>query len=291
METARIYRFQRVQIWLMQKMNTNWFRSLLSSKAQTPTPVTGPIEQPNRGSELSGNLGFDSAGQLLENPLWAGGRHCLVLGATGTGKTTLARELTRNTSFRLIWVGGAHADLDALKGVIVSQERFDHPVLMVVDDAHLHVQQLELIELVARNGVNSNVLLLITAQLLSDLPQAVWRNCQIKFAIGEDAREQLQLSGEFLAEFEAAFSWPGRQGRLQIQVPNKFQAADQEMSGNPLLRRASMPQLAPYEESALARQIPSGQWSKEELAELPDLLGHQLGSKDLPHRTRYSRTL
>jgi Cdc6-like AAA superfamily ATPase len=275
----------------MQKMNTNWFRSLLSSKVPGLARVTGAIGQPEQVSQLPNALGIDLNGQVVENPLLDGGRHCLVLGATGTGKTTLARELVRNTSFRLIWVEGGHADLDVLKQVIESQERFDHPVLVVVDDAHLHTEQLELIELIARDGVKSNVLLLITAQLLSDLPQAVWRNCQIKFAIGEDAREQLQLSGEPLAAFETSFSWPSRQGRLQISMPNQFQVPEQEMTGNPLIRRASTPQLAPYEESSLARQIPSAQWSKEELAELPDLRGRQLGSKDLPHRTRYSRTL
>jgi hypothetical protein len=275
----------------MQKMNTSWLRSLLNSKNPTPTQVTGAIGQPQQLGELTNSLSVDLNGQVLENPLLTGGRHCLVLGVTGSGKTTLARELVRNTSFRLIWVGGAHADLGAMKQVIESQERFDHPVLVVVDDAHLHTEQLELIELIARDGLKSNVLLLVTAQLLSDLPQAVWRNCQIKFAIGEDARKQLELSGEPLAEFEAAFDWPGRQGKFQIRVPNPFQVADQEMTGNPLIGRASTPQLAPYEESALARQTPSAQWSKEEPAELPDLLGRQLGSKDLPHRTRYSRTL
>jgi hypothetical protein len=283
--------FQRVQIWVMQKMNSNWFRSLLRSKVPGPAQVTGAIGQPEQRGQHPNSLGVDRNGQVVENPLLAGGRHCLVLGATGTGKTTLARELVRNTSFRLIWVGGGHADLDALEQVIAGQERFDHPVLVVVDDAHLHTEQVELIELIARDGLKSNVLLLITAQLLSDLPQAVWRNCQIKFAIGEDAREQLQLSGEPLAAFETSFSWPSRQGKLQISMPNQFQVPEQEMTGNPLIRRASTPQLAPYEESALARQIPSAQWSKEELAELPDLLGRQLGSKDLPHRTRYSRTL
>ena len=275
----------------MQKMNSNWFRSLLSSKDKTPVQVNGANPQPQQVSDLANSLGLELNGQVVENPLSAGGRHCLVLGATGTGKTTLTRELVRNTSFRLIWVGGANADLDALKQVIANQERFDHPALVVVDDAHIHTEQLELIELIARDGLKSNVLLLITAQLISDLPQAIWRNCQIRFALGEDARKQLEISGEPLAEFEAAFDWPGRQGRFQIRVPNQFQIADQEMTGNPLIRRASTPQLAPYEESALARQIPSAQWSKEEPAELPDLLGHQRGSRDQPHRTRYSRTL
>ncbi len=248
----------------MQKMNSNWFRSLLSSKDKTPVQVNGVNPQPQQVSDLASSLGLELNGQVVENPLQDGGRHCLVLGATGTGKTTLTRQLVRNTSFRLIWVGGANADLDALKQVIANQERFDHPVLVVVDDAHIHTEQLELIELIARDGLKSNVLLLITAQL---------------------------ISGEPLAEFEAAFDWPGRQGRFQMRVPNQFQIADQEMIGNPLIRRASTPQLAPYEESALARQIPSAQWSKEEPAELPDLLGHQRGSRDQPHRTRYSRTL
>ncbi len=275
----------------MQKMNSNWLRSLLSLKHKTPAQVNEVIPQPNQGIEHSSSLGFDLNGQVVQNPLLAGGRHCLVLGATGTGKTTLARQLVRNTSFRLIWGGGANAGLDALLQVIANHERFDHPVLVVVDDAHIHTEQLELIEMIARDGLKSNVLLLITAQLLSDLPQAVWRNCQIEFALGEDAREQLQFSGEPLAEFEAAFEWPGRQGRLQIRVPNQFQFVEQELTGNPLTRRASTPRLAPYEEFALAHQIPSDQWSKEELAELPDLHGHQLDSKGLPHRTRYSRTL
>jgi hypothetical protein len=275
----------------MQKMSNNWLSKILSSKLQTTLPVDVNPAQPIQSTKPSNYLGVDPAGQVIENPLRQGGKHCLVLGGTGTGKTSLARELVLNTGFRLIWIGGVHPDLDVLKRVISGQERFDHPVLVVVDDVHIHAEQLELIELIARDGLKSNVLLLITAQLLSDLPQAVWRNCQIKFAIGEDAREQLLFSGEFLAEFQVAFRWPSQRGQLQIPTPNQFQAVDQELTGNPLLRRASTPQLALYEESALAHQIPSDQWSKEALAELPDLLGHQLGSKDLPHRTRYSRTL
>ncbi len=217
--------------------------------------------------------------------------HCLVLGATGTGKTTLARELVLGSRCRTIWLGGAHSDIEALKQVIVRQECFEEPVLLVVDDVHLHTEHLELIELVARDGLKSNVRLVITAQLLSDLPQAVWRNCQLNYALGQAAVDQLNLNMELLAEFQAAFKCPGRQGVMTIPTPEYVPGSVVEVSGNPLLRRASTPRSAPYEESALARQTPLDQWSKEVPAEQLGLRDHPHDSRGLPHRTRYSRTL
>ncbi len=217
--------------------------------------------------------------------------HCLVLGATGTGKTTLTRELVRGSRCRTIWFGGAHSDIEALHQVIVRQECFEDPVLLVVDDVHLHTEHLELIELVARDGLKSNVRLVITAQLLSDLPQAVWRNCQLKYALGQSAVEQLKWNTDPLGEFQAAYKMPGRHGVIAIPTPEYFSGSAGEVTGNPLLRRASTPRLAPYEESALARQTLLDQWSKEAPAEQLGLRDHPHDSRDLPHRTRYSRTL
>ncbi|MFM1958389.1 MAG: FtsK/SpoIIIE family [Actinomycetota bacterium] len=228
---------------------------------------------------------------LATHSLPADNWHCLVLGAAGTGKTTLVRELLRSVSSQSIWLGGAAAEVEALKQVITRQERFEDGLLLVVDDAHLHTEQLELIELAARDGLKSNVRLVITSQLLSDLPQAVWRNCQLRYALGESAIEQLEWSESPLSEFQAAFRCPGRQGVFQLPKPVLFLSSAEDVAGNPLLRRASTPQLAPYEESAPTRQTPLGQWSKEEPTEQPGLRDHPRDSRDLPHRTRYSRTL
>lgn len=229
--------------------------------------------------------------EILNSSMLLPNWHYLVLGATGAGKTTLVRGLVRSTSSRLIWVGGAHADLTALGQVLARQERFDENVLVVVDDVHLHAEQLELIEQVARDGLKSNVQLLITAQLLSDLPQAVWRNCQVSFALGEAALEQLDWTIGPLPEFQAAYKMPGRDGVVQIPAPEQFPISAVEETGNPFLKRASTPQLAPYEESAPAHQTPSDLWSEEGPAEPQGLRDHPHDSKGLPHRTRYSRTL
>ena len=259
----------------MWNVNTSRLRTALAgAKKSQPETDTGPSQ-----------LEILSPSMLFPN--W----HYLVLGATGTGKTTLVRELVRNTSSRLIWVGGAPADLTSLGQVLSRQERFDENVLLVVDDVHLHAEQLELIEQVARDGLKSNVQLLITAQLLSDLPQAVWRNCQVGFALGQSALEQLDWAIGPLPEFQAAYKTPGRDGVVQIPMPEQFPISALEETGNPFLRRASTPRLAPYEESAPARQTPSDQWSKEEPAEPQGLRDHPHDSRDLPRRTRYSRTL
>jgi Cdc6-like AAA superfamily ATPase len=273
----------------MQQIDTSWFSKALGLKPKIAEPIKE--EQPQVISEDMHYLGVDRAGEGVQNPIRNARWHCLILGATGTGKTTLARELVRNVNAKVIWAGGTHPDLIALKSVIHAQERFDYPVLVVFDDAHLHAEHLELIELIARDGLKSAVTLLITAQLIADLPQSVWRNCQARFGLGSDGFDTFSTQHEEPDEFDVCFSWPNRNGVFQLRVPNQIGQQTEEFAGNPLIRRASTPQSAPYEESALARQIPLDRWSKEELAALPDLLDRQLGSKDLPHRTRYSRTL
>ena len=245
-------------------------------------PVTYPRE----------TLGLDQLGVPLENPMRNPEWHCLILGATGSGKTALVQSLLRNLSCRVIWIEAQNPELVAVASAICVKERFELPVVLAVDDVHLFTEHLELIELVARDGRKSNVFLVVTAQLISDLPQSVWRNCQIRFALGPDANEQLNLTTyEQLAEYVIAFSWPGKRGLLQLEKPKAMPDAAIEPQGNPLLRRASTPQLAPYEESAPARQTPLDQWSVEELAEPQGLHDRQLGNTGLPHRTRYSRTL
>lgn len=259
----------------MSKPNAITLRSVLSGKRKSP-PASDPVQtQPQ------------AAPNLVLTYNW----HCLVLGATGTGKTTLLRELVRNTNGEMIWVGGAHPELATLKQVIVRQERFEEPVLVVVDDIHLNTEHLELIELVARDGLRSNVQLLISAQMIEDVPQAVWRNCQAIFALGESALQQLGWPIESATEFQAVFKWPSQQGSHQILPPNKPANLASAETGNPLLRRASTPQLAPYEESAPTRQTPLDQWSMEVPAEPLGLRDHPHDSRDLPRRTRYSRTL
>ena len=236
-------------------------------------------------------LGLDQLGGPLENPMRNPKWHCLILGATGSGKTALVQSLVRNLNSQVIWFETQNPEVVAITSAISLKERFELPVVLVVDDVHLFAEHLELIELVARDGRKANVFLLVTAQLISDLPQSVWRNCQIKFALGPDANEQLNLNtNEQLAEHVIAFSWPGKRGLLQLEKPKALPQGVLDQ-GNPLLRRASTPQLAPYEESAPARQTPLDQWSVEELAEPQGLHDRQLGNTGLPHRTRYSRTL
>lgn len=286
---ADYQRVQMVQIGGMKKINTSWLTSLLGS-ASRQLAVDSPAEvRPVRG--LGNSLGFDCNGNEVENPLIPLRWHCLVLGATGTGKTTLIRELVRNISCQLIWAESESADLAPLQRLISNQERFEFPALLVVDDVHLFAEHLELIELVARDGLKANVFLVVTAQQLSDLPQAVWRNCQVKFALGQDASEELNLRVDNLRCFEAVFSWPQRTGALEPLKSRQVIELNYTPAGNPLIRSASTPQSAPYEESAQARQTPLDQWSKEGPAEPQGLHDRQLGSTNQPRRTRYSRTL
>ncbi len=282
-------RVQMVQIDAMKKINTSWLTSLLgSSSRQLAADISAEV-QPARG--LGNSLGLDRNGNEVENPLIPLRWHCLVLGATGSGKTTLIRELIRDINCQLIWAEPESADLAALQRLISNQERFEFPALLVVDDVHLFAEHLELIELVARDGLKANVFLVVTAQQLSDLPQAVWRNCQVKFSLGRDASEELNLGVENLKCFEAVFSWPERTGALQPLQTRQVIQVNYEQAGNPLMRIASTPQSAPYEESAQAHQTPLDQWSKEVLAEPQGLHDRQLGSTNQPRRTRYSRTL
>lgn len=278
-----------VQIDAMKKINTSWFTSLLGSSSRK-LAADSPLEvQPAR--RFGNSLGFDRNGNEVENPLIPLRWHCLVLGATGTGKTTLIRELMRDISCQLIWAEAESRDLASLQRLISNQERFEFPALLVVDDVHLFAEHLELIELVARDGLKANVFLVVTAQQLSDLPQAVWRNCQVKFALCRDSCEELNLGVENLKGFEAVFSWPERTGALQPVQSSRVIEENFEQAGNPLIRSASRPQSAPYEESARVHQTPLDQWSKEVPAEPQDLHDRQLGNTDQPRRTRYSRTL
>ena len=237
-------------------------------------------------------LGLDHIGTPVENPMRTLKWHCLILGATGTGKTSLTKRLVANLNCRVIWLETQNPEVEALLGAINRRDRFELPVLLVIDDAHLFTEQLDLIERVARDGRKSNVFLLITAQLLTDLPQPVWRNCQVRFALDAEANEQLKVTThEQAVERVIAFCWPGRRGLFQLTPPSALHEVTAIKQGNPLLRRASTPQLAPSEEFAPTRQTPLDQWSMEELAEPQDLHDRQHGSTGLPHRTRYSRTL
>jgi len=276
----------------MQRNLSSRLRELfaLIGSANTATNAE-PAAKQEPVTYTEGALGLDQLGVPLENPMRNPKWHCLILGATGSGKTALVHSLVRNLNSRVIWLETQNPELVAVASTVSLKERFEFPVVLVVDDAHLFTEHLELIELAARDGRRSNVFLLVTAQLISDLPQSVWRNCQIRFALGPDANEQLNLNSyEQLAEHVIAFSWPGKRGLLQPEKPKALPqtALDQ---GNPLLRRASTPQLAPYEESAPAHQTPLDQWSMEERAEPQGLHDRQLGNTGLPHRTRYSRTL
>ena len=278
-----------VQIGAMKKINTSWLTSLLGSGSRQLAADSPAEVQPARGSGNS--LGLDRNGNEVENPLIPMRWHCLVLGATGTGKTTLLRELVRNVNCQLIWAASETADLAALQRLISNQERFEFPALLVVDDVHLFAEHLELIELFARDGLKANMFLVVTAQQLSDLPQAVWRNCQVKFALDQDASDELNQGVENLKCFEAVFGWPERTGALQPLTTRRVTELNYEQAGNPLMRSASTPQSAPYEESAQAHQTPLDQWSKEVRAEPQGLHDRQLGSTNQPRRTRYSRTL
>lgn len=276
----------------MQRNLASRLRGLLAviGSANTATSAE-PAAKQELVTHPQDALGLDQLGVSLENPMRNPKWHCLILGVTGSGKTVLVHSLLRNINSRVIWLEPQNPEVVAIASAISLKERFELSVVLVVDDVHLFTEHLELMELVARAGRKSNVFLLVTAQLISDLPQSVWRNCQIRFALGPDANEQLNITTyEQLAEHVIAFSWPGKRGLLQLEKPKALPqtALDQ---GNPLLRRASTPQLAPYEESAPARQTPLDQWSMEELAEPQGLHDRQLGNTGLPHRTRYSRTL
>jgi hypothetical protein len=276
-------------------MQSNLFSRLRQLFAAVSPPKTATSAELAVSKEPAGypegTLGFDQLGAPIESPIRNPKWHCLILGATGSGKTSLTHRLLRNLNSRVIWLETQNPELAAVESAISRKERFELPVVLVVDDVHLFTEHLELIELVARDGRKSNVFLLVTAQLTSDLPQSVWRNCQIRFALGPDANEQLNLTTcEQLAEHVIAFSWPGKSGLLQIEKPKASPQAGLDQ-GNPLLRRASTPQLAPYEESAPARQTPLDQWSMEEQAEPQGLHDRQPDNTGLPHRTRYSRTL
>ncbi len=273
-------------------MPNNFIIKLQQLFSVKPLPA-GPELQVAQSPPLSlpASLGLDQLGVPVDNPLRAFTGHCMILGATGTGKTSLVKTLLSDLDCQVLWLPDADVQTSVLRDAICQQQRFELPVLLVVDDAHLFVEHMELLELVARDGRKSNIFLLLTAQLLSDVPRAVWQNCQIRFAIGHEARQQLNAaSDEHLAAYVAHFSWPGKQGLIRI-AESKLENKKLPDQGNPLLRRASTPQLAPYEESAPTRQTPSDQWSMEELAEPQGLHDRQLGNTALPHRTRYSRTL
>ena len=277
----------------MQRNLSSRLRELFAAISSSGTATNAePKANQEPVNNLEDALGLDQLGVPLENPMRNPKWHCLIMGATGSGKTALIHSLLRNLTSRVIWIETQNPELVAVASAISLKERFELPVVLVVDDVHLFTEHLELIEQVARDGRKSNVFLVVTAQLIADLPQSVWRNCQIRFALGPDANEQLNLTTyEQLAEHVIAFSWPGKRGLLQPEKPKVMPEAAIESQGNPLLRSASTPQLAPFEESAPARQTPLGQWSMEELAEPPGLHDRQLGNTGLPHRTRYSRTL
>jgi hypothetical protein len=278
-----------VQIWGMQKNLSSKLRQLFDLSRATPRAETTQLLPVV--AETAGPLGVDQLGVPVENPMRSYVGHCLILGASGSGKTSLIQHLLADLDCQVVWLSDAGLDTSVLSGAIAQQQRFEFPVLLVADDAHLFAEQLELLEQVARDGRRANILLLVSAQLLADLPQAIWRNCQIKFALDSDSRMQLKLvSHEQLGPYVAVFSWPGRQGFIRIVSPAKLGSPLKDQ-GNPLLRRASRLPSTPYEESALARQIPLDQWSVEELAEPQGLRDRQLGNTDQPRRTRYSRTL
>ncbi len=276
-----------MQIKGMKNNSASWLASLFGSKESITKSDSAQIRSPQ--IDLTNSIGLDRVGLGVENPLRCFDSHALILGATGVGKTRFVQLLIQQLGCRILWLPGAAIELEQIHAAIIGNERFELPVLVIVDNAHLFADQLEMIELIARDGLKSNVLLLITAQLLSDLPSAVWRNCRIRFAIGQDAFEQLSLGNGPLERLEVAFSFPNRQGVLKPVDRTGF--APVVTTTNPLVRSASRPQSAPYEEFAPVRQIPLDQWSMVERAEPQDLHDRPRDSTDLPHRTRYSRTL
>ncbi len=271
----------------MKNNSASWLSSLFG-----PKDSVSKVDSPQTSSpriELANSIGLDRDGLAVENPCRNFDSHALILGATGTGKTRVIHLLIQQLGCRILWLPGVSEELVQIRAAIIAGERFEFPVLVIVDNAHLFTDQLELIELIARDGLKSNVLLVITAQLLPDLPSAVWRNCQIGFALDQDSCHQLSFENPSLARFELAFSFPNRKGVVKLSDRESFGPAI--AMANPLVRSASRPQSAPYEEFARVRQTPSDQWSMVEQAEPQDLHGRPRDSTDLPHRTRYSRTL
>lgn len=271
----------------MKKNVASWLGSLLGKKEVAGKVLVPEITYPQPNPETV--IGLNHEGFSVPNPLRSFDSHSLILGSTGTGKTALIHRLVKGLGCRTIWLTYDQPEIEAIRGAIANHERFELPVLVVADDIHQFADQLEFIETIARDGIRSNVLLVVSAQLLADLPQAVWRNCQVKFALGQDGCEQLNLPSSAIGRYEIAYHWPGSTGVLKALPQSPFGKVVE--TSNPLARYALEPQSAPYEGFARVRQIPSDQWSMAELTEPQGPHDRLLGSTDLPHRTRYSRIL
>lgn len=271
----------------MKRSDTSWLSALIGKK--DPAPKVSVPESPYPQPNPETLIGLNKEGAGIPNPMRCFDSHALVLGATGTGKTALIHHLVKGLGCKVIWLSYDQPELESIQGALTNHERFELPVLVVVDGIHQFADQLELIEMIAREGLKSNVLLVVSAQLMADLPQAVKRNCQVKFALGQDGCEQLNFPITAIGRYEIAYQWPGSTGVLKALPQSPFgQFAE---TSNPLARYASEPLSAPYEGFARVRQIPSDQWSMAELTEPQGPHDRLLGSTNLPHRTRYSRTL
>jgi hypothetical protein len=271
-------------------MNFDYWFKLKNPEPHTTKPAAEeqPVVKPGPNQ-----IGVDDHGNPIDSPLSTEPGHVLIVGPTQAGKSLLAKVLMRSWRYEL-WQLSSESEAELTHEFEARKSLQRHePLLLVADPVHECSNLLPLLGEISRSGAKFGIKLLVTSQLLSDLPEEVWANCQSRFYAGSRSSEARALGLPMLtAKNSFGFAYRNLAVRGQFRLlESKLEPEKEEDFTNPLTGSAFRPRSAPFEESAPARQTPLDQWSMEGQAAPQGLLDHQLGSKGQPHRRRYSRTL
>ncbi|MEY3625406.1 MAG: hypothetical protein RL696_787 [Actinomycetota bacterium] len=282
------------------------WRKIISSPISAQSEAL-PTDDEARRDMPAGSLFELDSGEFITNPLNHVVFHGLVVGPTGSGKTTLAREIGGTFQGEVLLVtefpqrlspsyGFAakalhpSAFLERMSSEIErrSQQRASEPLLVIFDALERSIRDPEFLEQVldiVRIGSMLEMQALLVTQQPWLLDQRDSLNFGLRVELSPAHSETWNRTAESLSVNGAVFM-AGKQGKLV-----SFSPARSDYKSDEDVRFASTPLSGPGELCAPFHRSPWDPSSAEEQPEQQDRLGHQHGHKDQRHTRPYSKTL
>lgn len=269
--------------------------------------------------KTSNQIGTSEHGSSILQPLNAQCPHALIVGPTGTGKSSLAAFIASKFSGQVWMVSGSEGKRTLFPGVsnrtVAPQDpeeilmlmesrskgNYSDPLLILIDrfeDLNAHPQFRQAIYEIARTGRELQIHLLVCCQYLDGVEPALIENCSFKVLTGASNHiaDRLKLSKHPSFKQGKGIGLVQHFGEeylmeFELDVGKELTAPDNSEAANPLIRSVSMPRLEPDEEFFQFHQSPSDPSLVEGPPEPQDPLDRQHERIAQHRKERYSKTL